>query len=83
MAINAIIVFSLTLYLGGLDFALALIAPLLLIIAALNALFTGVVYATLRGKLNLSNPSPASFHVKSNRDLFQLPNQDMHAGCKF
>jgi hypothetical protein len=51
VAINTAMVFPLAPWLGGMLFASTIIAPPLLIVAALNAVAAGAVYVALRGKL--------------------------------
>ncbi len=51
VVINTVVVIPLAPWLGGLEFATTVIAPPVLIAAALNALVAGLVFVALRGKL--------------------------------
>jgi hypothetical protein len=51
VAINTAMVFPLAPWLGGLLVATTIIAPPLLVVAALNAIVAAIVYVSLRGKL--------------------------------
>jgi len=51
VAINTVIVVPLAPWLGGLENALIIVAPPLIVVAALNAVLAGIVYVALRGRL--------------------------------
>lgn len=51
VTLNTIMVIPLAPWLGGIEIATTIIAPPLLIVAALNAIVAGIIYAALRGKL--------------------------------